>query len=286
MSQRYEWILAHQNSHRVEKMVSALKVSRSAYFKWRKLEKSQRKLENEVLIQLIYQEWEASRYQYGCPRLTARLRQLGWKVSRKRVARLMREQGICARHKKPWKATTQSKHTLPVAENILGRDFQADKPNQKWVGDITYLWTQEGWLYLAVVMDLHSRKIVGWSMDSMIKTSLVLDALNMALANRKPAKGLLFHSDRGVQYASHAYRKRLKHAKIIQSMSRKGNCWDNAAMESFFGSLKQEGCGILFKSRLEARIHVFDYIESFYNPQRIHSALGYLSPNQFEATPA
>lgn len=267
-------------------MVRNLKVSRSAYSQWRKGKKSKRQLENEELSHLLQSEWEESRYQYGCPRLTERLRQKGWKVTRKRIARLMREKGMCAKRKKPWKVTTQSKHRYPIAENILNRDFRADQPNQKWVGDITYLLTQEGWLYLAVVMDLHSRKIVGWSMNTHMRTDLVLDALNMAIQDRKPLEGLLFHSDRGVQYASDAYRKRLKQAKITQSMSRKGNCWDNSPMESFFGTLKQEGCGILFKSRQEARIHVFDYIETFYNPQRIHSKLGYLSPNQFEALPA
>lgn len=282
MNTRYTWIQAHQEQHSVEKMVKALDVSRSGYYAWRKNPQSPRQRDNEQLKQEIAETFESSRKTYGSPRVTQALRQAGRRVSRKRVARLMREEGLRAWPKKRWKVTTQSKHRHPVAENSLGRDFTATGPDQKWAGDVTYMLTAEGWLYLAVVLDLYSRKVVGWSMSSEMKTDLVLDALNMAVADRKPKPGLLFHSDRGVQYAAERFRARLKQLGMQQSMSRKGNCWDNACVESFFGTMKQEGCGILFKSRQEARVCIFDYIAGFYNPRRLHSTLGYLSPDRFE----
>lgn len=282
MSERYAWIYAHQGSYSVEKMVDALDVSRSGYYAWRKAPQSPRQQENEQLKEKIRAAYEKSKKRYGSPRITHALRQNGNRIGHNRVARLMREMNIQARPKKRWKSTTQSKHQLPIAENNLERNFKASSPDQKWAGDITYIPTAEGWLYLAVVLDLFSRKVVGWSMGADMKTELVLDALNMAVINRKPNAGLLFHSDRGVQYASEAFRTRLKQLGIEQSMSRKGNCWDNACVESFFGTMKQEGCGILFKSRQEARICIFDYIAGFYNQHRLHSTLDYLSPDQFE----
>ena len=282
MSARYTWIQAHQEQHSVEKMVDALDVTRSGYYAWRKKPQSRRQRENDQLKEEIAKTYESSRKTYGSPRITQTLRQNGRNVGHNRVARLMRETGLRALTKKRWKVTTQSKHRYPVAENILGREFKAAGPDQKWVGDITYILTAEGWLYLAVVLDLYSRKVVGWSMSSEMRTDLVLDALNMALTERKPAGGLLFHSDRGVQYASERFRSRLEQLGIQQSMSRKGNCWDNACVESFFGTMKQEGCGILFKSRREARMFIFEYIAGFYNKRRSHSTLGYLSPDQFE----
>ena len=282
MSPRYAWIQAHQEQHSVERMADALDVSRSGYYAWRKTPQSPRQQENEQLKEEITASFESSRKTYGSPRVTQDLRQKGRKVSRKRVARLMREVGLQARPKKRWKVTTQSKHRHPVAENSLDRDFMATGPDQKWAGDVTYILTAEGWLYLAVVLDLYSRKVVGWSMSTDMRADLVLDALNMAVADRKPKPGLLFHSDRGVQYASERFRARLAQLKIQQSMSRKGNCWDNACVESFFGTMKQEGCGILFKSRQEARLRIFEYIAGFYNPRRLHSTLGYFSPDRFE----
>lgn len=282
MNARYPWIKAHQGQHSVEKMAQALDVTTSGYYAWRKKPQSKRSKENKLLQQEIFVAWEGGRQRYGSPRIARVLRQKGFVVSQKRVARLMRESGIQAKPKKRWKVTTQSNHRLPIAENLLARNFESIRPDEKWAGDITYILTAEGWLYLSVVLDLHSRKVVGWSMSHEMKTDLVLDALNMAVVNRRPGPGLLFHSDRGVQYASGAFRERLSQLGIRQSMSRKGNCWDNACMESFFGTMKQEGCGILFKSRQEARIHIFEYIEGFYNRQRIHSTLGYLSPECFE----
>lgn len=281
MNERYAWIQKHQEQHSVEKMAEALNVTSSGYYAWRKSPYSKRHQENEQLKEDILQAWEQGRQRYGSPRITQVLRQKS-RVGHNRVARLMREMGLQARAKKRWKVTTQSKHDLPIAENLLARNFEAKRPNEKWVGDITYILTAEGWLYLAVVLDLYSRKVVGWSMSHEMKTELVLDALNMAVVNRRPGPGLLFHSDRGVQYASRTFRERLSQLGIQQSMSRKGNCWDNACIESFFGTIKQEGCGILYKSRREARIHIFEYIEGFYNRQRIHSALGYFSPESFE----
>ena len=282
MNARYPWIQAHQGQHSVEKMAHALQVTTSGYYAWRKAPQSKRQKQNDQLKQEILAAWEQGRQRYGSPRITRILRQKGLVVSFKRVARLMREIGIQAKPKKRWKVTTQSKHRLPIAENLLARNFEAARPDEKWAGDITYILTAEGWLYLAVVLDLHSRKVVGWSMSHEMKTELVLDALNMAVVNRRPGPGLLFHSDRGVQYASGTFRERLHQLGIQQSMSRKGNCWDNACVESFFGTMKQEGCDILYKSRREARIHIFEYIEGFYNRQRIHSTLGYLSPEYFE----
>jgi len=281
MSQRYAWIQGHQGQHSVEKMAQMLEVTPSRYYAWRKVPQSPRERENEQLQEEMEQIWQASHQRYGSPRMTQALRQKGFEVGHNRVARLMRDSGMRAKRKHRWKATTQSKHKLPVAENLLARGFKADKPNQKWVADITYIPTVEGWLYLAVVLDLHSRKIVGWSMMEM-KTALVLDALNMAVVNRRPAPGLIFHSDRGVQYASEAFRQKLSELGFQQSMSRKGNCWYNVCFESFFSSMKQEGCGIIFKSRREARIHLFEYIECFYSRQRLHSTLGYFSPDDFE----
>lgn len=282
MSTRYAWIQAHQGQHSVERMVEALDVTHSGYYAWRQRPQSPRQHENEQLKEVIAATFEASRKTYGSPRVTQALRQDGRAVGHNRVARLMREMALQARSKKRWKVTTQSQHRHPIAENILDRDFKATRPDEKWAGDITYILTVEGWLYLAVVLDLHSRKVVGWSMNKEMKTELVLDALNMAVLDRKPNTGLLFHSDRGVQYASEAFKARLKQLGIQQSMSRKGNCWDNACVESFFGTMKQEGCSILFKSRQEARICIFEYISGFYNKRRLHSTLGYLSPDQFE----
>ena len=196
----------------------------------------------------------------------------------------MREMGLSCKTKKKFKMTTDSKHQLPISPNVLARDFTASMPNEKYVGDITYIWTQEGWLYLAVVIDLFSRKIVGWSIQNHMRTSLVNDALLMAIWRRKPSKGLIWHTDRGSQYASYSHREILQQHGIQQSMSRKGNCWDNSVAESFFGTLKTELIHhINFKSREDAKQAIFKYIEVFYNRKRIHSANDYLAPAEFEA---
>jgi putative transposase len=232
-----------------------------------------------ALIQAIHAELKGA---YGSPRMVRELRGRGFPASKKRVERLMRENGIRARHKRRFKATTDSKHALPVAQNLLDRDFTPVAPNQVWTADMTYIWTDEGWLYLAVVLDLFNREVVGWSIKPRMTADIVVDALTMAWFRRKPAAGLIHHSDRGSQYASHAFQACLKEYEMICSMSRKGNCWDNAPSESFFNSLKNERVhGTRYCTRAEAIADIFDYIEPFYNRKRLHSTLGYASPAKF-----
>jgi putative transposase len=212
------------------------------------------------------------------------LKAASYPVSREKARRLMKEAGVQVKRRKKHKVTTNSNHKQPVYENILKRCFDVDQPDEAYVGDITYIWTQEGWLYLAVVIDLYSRKVVGWSMGPRMKAQLVCDALTMAIWLRKPVAGLIVHTDRGAQYASHEYRKLLKTHGFAGSMSRKGDCWDNAVAESFFGSLKQERVHWRsYQTRLEAQQDVLNYISMFYNSYRLHSYLGYTSPNQYEA---
>jgi len=221
---------------------------------------------------------------YGSPRIYQELKSLGIPVSRGRVERLMRENGLRGRHKRRFKATTDSKHTLPVAPNRLEQDFTTARPDQVWTADITYIPTDEGWLYLAVVLDLYTRQIVGWAMRERMTKELVIDALRMAWFRRRPAPGLIHHSDRGSQYCSHEFQKQLAEYGMLSSMSRKGNCWDNAPSESFFNSLKNERVhGERYETRAAARADVFDYVEVFYNRVRRHSALGGISPvSQYE----
>jgi len=224
-----------------------------------------------------------SRNTYGTRRIQRALAKEGLQISRRRIKKLMNEQGLVVKTKKKFKATTDSKHSLPVADNLLDRDFNPMRANQTYAGDITYVPTEEGWLYLAVVIDLYSRQIVGWSMDRTMRAELVNNALLMAIWKRKPARGLLWHTDRGSQYASDSHRALLKEHGIIQSMSRKGNCWDNAVSESFFHTLKTELIHHhKFKTREEAKQAIFEYIEIFYNRVRMHSANDYLSPVEFE----
>lgn len=262
--------------------MKVLGVSKSGYYRWKKQPQSKRSQENQFLLGKIQAIFHQGRKKYGSPRITHRLRQMGHKVSQKRVARLMKKNGIVAKRRKKFVNTTDSKHGLPIAENLLNRQFQVDSPNEVWAGDITYVATKQGWLYLCVVLDLYSRKVIGWSMRQDLTTPLVTDALEMALQRRKPTGALMFHSDRGVQYASDLFRKQLVCHNIVQSMSRKGNCWDNAVVESFFGSLKEEVCAKVFENQDEAKSALFEYIEVFYNRIRLHSTLGYISPEQFE----
>jgi len=224
-----------------------------------------------------------SRGSYGARRISKSLRLQGHDVGRYRSRSLMKKAGIFVKRCRRYRITTDSKHNLPVAPNLLNRNFQVEHPDKVWCSDITYLWTMEGWLYLAVVMDLYSRKIVGWAMSSRMKGSLVQAALSMAYWRRKPGKGLIHHSDRGSQYAGGEYRKLLGLYGMICSMSRKGDCWDNAVAESFFHSLKTEWTSdMLYRTRNDARNDVIKYIEMFYNSQRLHSYLGYKQPNDFE----
>jgi transposase InsO family protein len=238
---------------------------------------------NDALVEQIREVHRRSRQTYGVFRIYFALRKLGRQCSRHRVARLMRQHGIYAQRKSSYKVTTQSNHSFPVAVNKLNRQFQVSRPNVVWSSDITYIATAEGWLYLAVVMDLYSRQIIGWSMQLTLQRQLVLDALKMALQRRQPGQSLLHHSDRGSQYASHDYQSLLARYGIEPSMSRRGNCYDNSPVESFFASLKKECVRArVYKSRYQAKSALFDYIEVFYNRQRLHSSLGYHSPIEFE----
>lgn len=280
---RYQFIKGNQNTHAVELLCQELEVSRSGYYSWLTRPESKRACENQQLKKAIIESFESSRKTYGYRRVHWSLQAQKKMCGKHRVARLMKSLKLQPKTKKKFKATTNSKHKFPVHSNHLQRDFTPRQVNQSWVSDITYIATNEGWLYLAVVMDLYSRQIVGWAMDNRMTDMLVIDALKMALFRRHIASGLLLHSDRGSQYASHAYQAVLKNHGIICSMSRKGNCWDNAAMESFFRSIKVE-CIYhqSFKTREEAKMIIFDYIEIFYNRQRRHSTLNYLSPVDYE----
>ena len=260
-----------------------MRVTRSGYYAWRKRDPSERHKREEVLLSQIRTFFARSRGTYGSPRILRDLRETGFACGKHRVARLMRQASLRAVAAPRFRVTTDPKHALPVAQNCLARDFTAPAVNRKWASDITYLWTGEGWLYLAVVLDLFSRRIVGWCMQARLDRCLVLNALEAALGQRHPGPGLLHHSDRGSQYASDDFQARLEASGILCSMSRRGNCWDNAPAESFFGTLKQElvhRCR--FATRDVARREVFKYIEAWYNRQRRHSSLGYLSPAEFE----
>jgi transposase InsO family protein len=264
-------------------MCRVLKVNRSSYYAWLKSSPSKRHLENQLLSSKIKEAFIESRCTYGSRRLRKRLMNIGFVISRRRVKNLMKSMGLSCKTKKRFKVTTDSKHKMPIAENILNREFSSSHPNEKFVGDITYIWTQEGWLYLAVVIDLYSRRVVGWSLDKTMTAALVNEALLMAIKSRNPSKGLLWHTDRGSQYASSSHRKLLGDYGIIQSMSRKGNCWDNSVSESFFHTLKTElTYHFNFKTRKEAKVIIFEYIEVFYNRKRLHSTNNYYSPVEYE----
>jgi putative transposase len=267
----------------VEKMCELFNVSRSGYYRWFKRKPGPRERRDQILKQEILKVYQKGRGCYGSPRIHRDLLKEGLSCGKKRVERLMKALGIKARHKKRYKATTDSLHNHPVAENLLNRNFKVFRPNQCWVSDITYIYTKEGWLYLATVMDLYSRKIVGWAMEQYLSRALVIKALQMAVINRHPGPGLLMHSDRGTQYASLEYQKLLKKYGMICSMSGKGNCYDNAVMESFFHTLKVELVyGNIFETRAQARRCIFEYIEVFYNRIRSHSAIGYNCPEEYE----
>lgn len=281
---RYSFIREHRQQFRLAALCRVLRVSKSGYFAWRKRPESPRRRANRALMARIKAAHEGSRRIYGRRRIHAQLRRDGVACSPNRVGRLMRSHGICGLRRRKFKATTNSRHSFPVAPNLLARDFTATAPDQVWVSDITYLGCEEGWEYLATVMDLCSRRIVGWAMQSTLDRSLTLNALEMAIAQRRPGPGLIHHSDRGVQYACGDYQTALNEQRMIPSMSRKGDCWDNAPKESFFGTLKCElGLHGIRPPREHAHRKVFEYIEVFYNRQRLHSSLGYQTPVEFEA---
>jgi len=264
-------------------MCKVLEVSRSGYYDWRRRPVSKRDQENQHLVERIQEVHKDSEKTYGSPRVYQQLRQEGYSCGENRVCRLMRANRIFARIKRKFRCTTMSNHEYPIANNLLDRNFNVSQPNQCWGSDITYIDTGESWLYLAVVMDLCTRRIVGWSMQKTLEKSLTLNALHMAIQNRFPQERLIHHSDRGIQYACNSYQKILRQFKIDCSMSRKGDCWDNAPIESFFGSLKTEMVyQRTFRTREEARQAIFKYIEVFYNRKRLHSSLGYFSPVDYE----
>lgn len=280
---KYAFIEAHRPMWHLNVLCRMLKVSKQAYFCWRDGREPPRKSSDRALSVKIKAVHDAHRQVYGSPRIHRHLRTEGIRVGRKRVERLMREAGIRVLPKRRFVRTTDSDHDHPIAPNLLEQDFRASGPNQRWVTDITYIPTGEGWLYLAAIVDLFSRRVVGWAMDAHMDRTLVLRSLDMALRSRTPARGLIHHSDRGSQYASEDYRQALSAIGITASMSRRGNCYDNAVIESFWHSLKNELVHRQhFTSRAEATVLIFDYIESFYNRVRLHSSLGYMSPEAFE----
>ena len=265
-------------------MCRCLEVSPSGYYASRRSEPSKRALENVALTKEIEKVHKESRKTYGSPRVHAELRAKGHKVGRNRIARLMAAKGIVGRRKPRFRKTTDSNHKDPIAPNILNRDFETDAPDKAWVADITYVWTCQGWMYLAVIIDLFSRRVVGWSMAEHMRTELVLNALHAALGCRVPdLAGLIFHSDRGSQYASGDYRAALERAAITCSMSRRANCWDNAVAESFFATLKTELVhNVIFLTRASAKTAIAEWIEVFYNRKRRHSTIGYATPAEYE----
>lgn len=281
---KYRAIKDNAGRFAVNLMCSALEVSTSGYYAWQGRPESPRAQANRRLLSEIRDAHRRSRCTYGSPRITHELRADGRCVGENRIARLMRAAQIRAKSARKWRATTQSAHRLPVAENTLDRGFSVAQPNHVWAGDISYVWTAQGWLYLAVVIDLYSRAVIGWAMGERLTAALATQALTMALWRRKPNRGLLHHSDRGIQYAAGDYQRLLVDHGIACSMSRKGNCWDNAVVESFFHTLKVELVHHRrYLTRDEARQDIFEWIEVFYNRQRRHSTLGYRSPAEFEA---
>lgn len=280
---RYAWIDTQRQDYALSEMCLVLEVSISGYRSWRRGGKAdRRRLTDAQLLALIRAIHEELKGAYGSPRMVLELRARGFSASKERVERLMREHGIRARHKRRFKVTTDSKHKLPIAPNLLDRNFTTAAPNQVWTSDITYLWTDEGWLYLAIVLDLFNREVIGWSLKPHMTADIVSDALTMAWFRRKPTPGVMHHSDRGSQYASQAFQDKLAEYGMICSMSRKGNCWDNAPTESWFNSFKNERVhGRRFRTREPMTAMAFEYIEVFYNRRRLHSTLGYKSPALF-----
>jgi transposase InsO family protein len=280
---RFAFIQAEKAVFPVAALCRALGVSRPGFYAWQTRPEPTRAREDRGLTVEVAAIHAESRRCYGSPRIHAELRARGRRTSRKRVARLMRGCGLAGRRRRPFRRTTDSNHGLPPARNLLQRQFTATAPNRRWVTDITFIGTGEGWLFLAAILDLFSRRVVGWAVSDRLTTPLPLEALNMALAQRRPRAGLLHHSDQGGQYVSEEYRALLNCHGLVGSMSRRGDCWDNAVAESFFATLKVELVqGTNWPTRAQLKRAIFDYIEFFYNPRRRHSSLGYLSPIAFE----
>jgi transposase InsO family protein len=281
---KFEFVKTNEAEFPVRKMCESLEISRSGYYAWKDRDESPRAISNRELMADIREEFDRSEQTYGSPRVHRALRQRGVVCNEKRVARLMQCEGLISVHRQGFSPeTTNSAHELPVAENLLQQDFSATAPNQKWVGDITYIATSEGWLYLAVIIDLFSRKVVGWAASASLRAELAVAALRMAAIRRGYPAEVVYHSDRGIQYASAEFRAALSELKATPSMSRRGNAYDNAVAESFYHSLKVERVHRRrYQSRAEARRCIADYIERFYNSDRLHSSIGYCSPVEFE----
>jgi putative transposase len=266
----------------VKKMCPILEVSRSAYYRWIKNPIAKRRLEDIIITADIKRIHKESYGTYGQRRIKSKLGSEGKNVSCSRIGKIMNENGIYSRLKRKFKSTTNSKHNYPIKPDLLKRDFKSKKPNNKWVGDITYVPTEEGYIYLAAVEDLFDNQIIGWSIDDRMKTDLTVNAIKMAISKEQPCDGTIFHSDRGSQYAAYRYQDLLRQCNIRQSMSRKGNCFDNACAESFFATMKKDIIhGIKYRTKLEAKLKIIEYIEMFYNCKRISNKLGYKSPKQF-----
>jgi putative transposase len=279
----FAFIQAHQEQWPVAALCDTLGVSRAGFYSWQKRPPSTRQQRRDALLVEIRAIHSEVKERYGSPRVAEELAHRGVPCCVNTVAKLMHDHDIRAKSARKFRHCTDSNHPLPVADNLLGRQFDPQGPNERWVTDITYIPTREGWLYLAVVEDLYSRRIVGWAMAKTMSSRLVVDALHLAVQRRLPGHGLLAHSDRGSQYASEHYQGLLAQHGIICSMSRRANCWDNAPMESFFASLKKELVHHEdFQTRAEARVSIVEYIEMFYNPKRLHSSLGYVSPAEYE----
>jgi len=280
---RFAFIDVEKVHYPLTVLCRVMQVCRSGFYAWLNRPACSRVKQDGVLSVHIDAAFSAGRGTYGSPRVHAELSAKGVHTSKRRVERLMRTRGLCARRKRRFTRTTLSRHRLPIAPNLLGRDFTVEAPNRVWTTDLTYIWTLQGWLYLAVMLDLFSRRVVGWAFSASLDDSLAISALNMAIQTRRPPRGLIHHSDRGSQYCSKDYLAVLHANGIVRSMSRKADCWDNAVSESFFGTLKQE---LIFRcelqNRADAQTTIFEYLEVFYNPKRRHSTLGFLSPNDFE----
>ncbi|QYZ65427.1 MAG: IS3 family transposase [Gammaproteobacteria bacterium (ex Lamellibrachia satsuma)] len=280
---KYSFITQHKNAYPISLQCQVLGVSRNGYYQYQRGLGNRPDRIHQEMLEWVEDIAKSSDYTYGSRRMKKALNVLGYPVSRNKARKLMREANVQARQRRKYKVTTNSNHQQSVFNNLLKREFAVAQPDHVYAADVTYVWTQEGWLYLAVVIDLYSRKVVGWSMSSRMKAKLVCDALQMAIWRRRPKGGLIHHSDRGSQYASKAFRRLLKAHDINGSMSRKGDCWDNAVVESFFGSLKQERVHWRsYQTRYEAQQDILEYISMFYNSTRLHSYLDYMSPNDFE----
>lgn len=285
---KYAFITQHKKTWPVDLMCRLLGVSRNAYYRYCVYQRNRKpNPEHDKMLTIVKNAADLSDYSYGSRRMQVELNNSGYPVGRYKARSLMREADIRVCYRRKYKVTTNSDHKQPVFENVLERDFTVDQPNHAYVSDITYIWTQEGWLYLTVFIDLFSRQVVGWNMSSRMTARSVIDALRMALWRRQPAAGLIIHTDRGSQYTSKAYRQLLNTHHFVGSMSRKGDCWDNAVAESFFASLKKERVQWRhYQTRAQAQQDILDYIVMFYNSRRLHSTLNYMSPNNFELTVA